>query len=85
MARHPITLVLNLSDRASKVYKDAVYKHNDRFLVELQAVIEDCLECQKLVDINALVIDIAEQCDIQEYAFAEEQRRDWELTVAAAM
>ena len=70
MARHPITLVLNLSDRASEVYKNAVYNHNDRFLVELQAVIEDCLECQKLVDINALVIDIAEQCDINELTAA---------------
>ena len=70
MARPPITLVLNLSDRASEVYKDAVYKHNDRFLVELQTVIEDCLECQKLVDINALVIDIAEQCDINELTAA---------------
>ena len=70
MARHSITIDLNLSDRASKAFEDAVYEHGDRFLVEFQAVIEDCLECQKLVDINALVIDIAEQCDINELTAA---------------
>lgn len=85
MQNRSITIDLVLSDEASKIFDQAAYEYDTRFTDELSEVISDCLKRQKCVDINRLVIDVAEECRIIHEAWEDEHRRAWEQVVAVSL
>ena len=76
MATRAITLTLDLTASVARYYDQAVYEYDTLFTDELEAVLSDCLMRQKCVDINRLVIDIAEECRLAFEAFEREQAED---------